>query len=196
MLRQGSRDLEGKQAAVKVPRWHAVCCACGRGKFMKLTSFLISTILFATPIFAAEDGTEPPSTGVKPGARLHNGFYFRLGTGFGSYNENVQRSGESKSSLVTGIASAGEIAVGGAISPGFILGGGVYSSSVLASDRSTPTKGATMPPPEVIEGRGDFSLIGPFIDYYFDPTKGMHFQAAVGLATVRGLNVESVEVND
>ena len=155
---------------------------------VSLALVLAVSVAFTTE--AAAQGSVPgvSQSAEKPGARLHNGFYLRLATGFGSYNESIRQSGADKDSTVTGIASAGEFALGGAVRPGLIFGGGVWSSSVLASDR---TVRGNAPPSDVIDGRGDFSLVGPFFDYYFDPRKGLHMQGAVGIANVRGLSVDS-----
>ncbi len=123
-----------------------------------------------------------------PGAHLHDGFYLRLATGFGAYNESIRQSGADLESTVSGIASAGEFALGGAVRPGLIFGGGIWSSGVLASDRSLR---GTPPPADVIDGRGEFTLVGPFFDHYFDPAGGLHVQGAIGLATIRGLGIDS-----
>lgn len=130
---------------------------------------------------------------ANPGARLHDGFYLRLATGFGAYSEAIREAGASKQTTVAGVATVTELGIGGAIRPGLILGGGVWSSSVLASDRTT---GGNTPPPEVVEGRGDFSLVGPFFDYYFDPRRGLHLQSAIGIANTRGVNLDSGNVDE
>lgn len=124
-----------------------------------------------------------------PGVRFHDGFYLRLGTGFGSYSEGIRQSGEDKTTTVSGIANVTEIAIGGAVRPGLIFGGGVWTSSVLASAR---TVRGNAPPSEVIDSRGDFQLVGPFFDYYTNPAKGFHMQGAIGVANVRGMSVDSV----
>ncbi len=140
--------------------------------------FLLATT--ATPALAEED--EVPG----PGDYTHDGFYLRLATGFGSYSESITREDADESTSVTGMASVSELMIGGALRPGLILGGGVWTSSVLASDRIVD--GMT-PPDEVIAGSGNFTLIGPFVDWYFNPARGLHFQAAIGGATVRGYDL-------
>jgi hypothetical protein len=136
----------------------------------------------ATPVVSAPASAR--------GVHYHDGFYLRIATGFGAYSEGITQKGADQSTEVTGIASAGEIAVGGAIRPGLIIGGGAFNSGVLASDRTV--RGAT-PPPEVIDSRGDFAIVGPFFDYYFEPSGGLHLQGAVGFVTLRGLSVGSGE---
>jgi hypothetical protein len=124
-----------------------------------------------------------------PGVHFHDGFYLRLGTGFGSYSEGIRQSGEDKMTTVSGIASVTEFGIGGAVRPGLIFGGGVWTSTVLASAR---TVRGNAPPSEVIDSRGDFQLVGPFFDYYSNPSGGFHMQGAVGVANVRGMSVDSV----
>lgn len=161
---------------------------------MKRTQMVLTVLGMTTaalPAFANEPTAQTPQTtqttvqaqAPARGAGVHDGFYLRLATGFGAYNEGIRRAGQDRETRVNGIATVGELAIGGAIRPGFILGGGVWSSTVLASDR---TVRGTTPPAEVLDTRGEFSLIGPFVDYYPDATQGLHFQGAIGLANVRG----------
>ncbi|HEY0707694.1 MAG TPA: hypothetical protein VGG33_12905 [Polyangia bacterium] len=144
----------------------------------------VSAPVFAQP--AADPTIAAPA--LPPGAHLHDGFYLRLGTGFGSYGEAIRQSGADKQTTVSGIANVTELAIGGAVRPGLIFGGGVWTSTVLASAR---TIRGTAPPPEVIDSRGDFQLVGPFFDYYMNPSGGFHMQGAFGVANVRGMSVET-----
>jgi hypothetical protein len=156
------------------------------------TLFSIAALLLAgaAPAFAdeVEEGSVPP----RPGVHEHDGFYLRFGTGFGGYNETITAENADESSTVSGMSTVGELALGGAIRPGLILGGGVWTSSVMASDRNI--RGMD-PPDEVIGGSGNFTLIGPFIDWYFNPHRGLHLQGAVGFATVRGWDLPEAQDN-
>jgi hypothetical protein len=151
----------------------------------------------ALPAVAEAPAPMPASMLVEParlpGFHMHDGFYLRLGTGFGSYSEAIRQRGADQQTTVTGVASVSEFGIGGAVRPGLVFGGGVWSSTVLASARTV--KGAT-PPGEVVDGRAEFSLVGPFFDYYVDPSRGLHIQSAFGLANVRGINLESASVDD
>ncbi len=124
------------------------------------------------------------------GARVHDGFYLRLGTGFGAYHETVRADGADESTLVTGISSTLELAVGWAVRPGFVLGLGYFSSHALASDR---TVRGQMPPIEVSTSNGEVSLIGPFLDWYFDSRRGLHFQLAAGVAVAEGYGLQTTD---
>jgi hypothetical protein len=156
-------------------------------------TLVVSSLLAAAALAQAEPvaPTGPPTVATapaKPGAHLHDGFYLRLATGFGSYSETVRQAGQDQSTTVTGVATVGEWLVGGTVRPGLILGGGVFTANVLASDRTV--SGAT--PPNEISGRqGTFTLVGPFFDYYFNPAKGAHVEASVGFATATGNGVTS-----
>lgn len=157
----------------------------------KLIALAITGLaLFSLPAWADEAPTVASSTTevAARGAHVHDGFYLRLGTGFGSYSETLRRSGEDNDTLITGITSAGEWTLGGTIRPGLIIGGGVFSATTLASDRVV--RGST-PPGDIVDARGDFAIVGPFFDYYFDPRKGLHVEGALGIANVRGLSIES-----
>jgi hypothetical protein len=127
------------------------------------------------------------------GPRVHDGFYLRLGAGFGGYHESVTRDGADESTLVTGVASAVEFALGWAVRPGLIIGGGWVSSHALASDVSVRGE---MPPPEVVSGGAEVTLFGPFVDWYFDPRKGLHFQAAAGVAVAHGFGMQTTDFDD
>ena len=43
--------------------------------------------------------------------------------------------------------------------------------------------------------RSSYSVIGPWMDYYFNAHRGLHMPASVGLAVVRGLDAEGVRFN-
>lgn len=152
-------------------------------KILPAALFLVLVLAGSAPASADSEAS---------GARYHDGFYLRLATGFGGYNETITAEDADESTTVSGMATVSELMVGGAVRPGLILGGGVWTSSVLASDRVVD---GAMPPVEVWGGSGNFSLIGPFIDWYFDPGRGLHFQAAIGGATVRGWDLPEAQDN-
>jgi hypothetical protein len=127
-----------------------------------------------------------------PGARRHDGFYLRLGVGFGGYSEAISVEDADESTTISGIASVSELAIGGTVLPGLVVGGGVWTSSVLSSERNID---GMLPPDEVIGGSGNFTLLGPFVDLYFRPRSGLHLQAAAGLATIRGWDLPEAQDN-
>jgi hypothetical protein len=127
---------------------------------------------------------DPPAEATEPGDYLHNGFYVRVSTGFAAYDEMILRSEDTKArTTITGMGTAGELAIGGTIGR-MVLGGGIWSTSVMASDITT--KGGGVSVAAIPTERPTFALLGPFIDSYFDPKRGFHIQIALGLAAMRG----------
>ena len=97
--------------------------------------------------------------------RRHDGFYLRLGMG-GGYAVATLSSGTDSSSHAPNIAT--EVAAGWTLRPGLVLGLGTFPMVVLK-----PTyDGADA-------GGQHVSGTGPFVDYYMDPGKGLHFQGGL-----------------
>lgn len=131
----------------------------------------------------AEPGSDAPWAARRPGARTHDGFYFRVANGFGGYDERIS-SDEGDEEINTrnrGVSALGELALGGTIAPGWVLGGGIYTCDVLAT---TVRNDGAVVPAELDPGLRNVSLIGPFIDVYLDPQRGLHLQGTIGLATL------------
>jgi hypothetical protein len=143
----------------------------------------------------------PAPTPREPGARTHDGFYFRLGTGFGAYSESLQSEdagiyGGKVKGTNTGFATLGELALGGTIGKGLVLGGGAYTAQLIASTFRVNQDSAGPPPPELDPEIRNFALVGPFLDWYPNPKKGFHLQAALGLATLSSIHIDTSAVND
>jgi hypothetical protein len=119
------------------------------------------------------------ATGDQP--RTHDGFYVRSAVGFAVYDERLSSSGGSAetSGRTRGIASLSELAFGGTLAPGWVVGGGIYTADLATASYHTVTQ---LPPAELDPELRTLALLGPFLDRYFDPTGGLHFQAALGLA--------------
>lgn len=153
-------------------------------------AFLAAPLAAAQPVNEATNVAEPAPP---PGTHQHGGFYLRLATGFGSHSGDITLEGESHGTHVSGVSGVGELAIGGAIASGVMVGAGIYTSSLLASDRIVH---GTTPPPDVIDRGNDFSLIGPFVDWYPNPRQGLHLQGAVGLVTVRRGDFTEGDIDD
>jgi hypothetical protein len=133
-----------------------------------------------------------------PGVRRHDGFYLRLGLGVGnfSFTADVEQSGTALATVETStIVPMSELAFGGTIAPGLVLGGGIYTAGTAGGSMDfdiTPEGGTSFS--EELD-TGPFGMVGPFIDYYFNPEQGLHLQAALGLAvfTVSEPSTESVD---
>jgi hypothetical protein len=171
---------------------------------------LASAVLAASLAFgfraSADDLAFPKSTGeptihgvdataghrFQSEPRFHDGLYLRLASGFGSYNERIDRPGQENHASVTGIAYTADVAVGGSIRPGVVLGGAFWSTTVLASNSYT-FAGETMTS-STAQNPASW-VAGPWLDYYFDPRGGLHLPAAVGIAVVNGLDMQSARLS-
>ena len=166
---------------------------------MRALSIVLPLLLCMPAVAVAADVTPAPPTNVvaveDPTAHLHDGFYLRVATGFGSHYQTIGVQGHDPSVSVSGVSSVGELALGYAIRPGRILGFGFYSATLVVTDRTFHTA-QPMPPDALLNDVKDFNVMGPFIDWYFNPRRGMHLQGALGVATVRGLGVADARVSD
>ncbi len=154
----------------------------------------------APPAAHAAPRPPPPRVAKKdPDARRHDGFYARFGAGFGGYHEYLESENDiapngKVEGRKSGVASVSEFAIGGTIGTGFVLGLGVYGANVLASDYH-PEAGGPLPA-DFVEDEFSFNLFGPFFDYYFNENKGLHLQAAIGLASLSGVSVSSTSYDE
>jgi hypothetical protein len=115
---------------------------------------------------------------------LHDGFYLRLGGGIGFVSDSFESEavpllGDIEGTI-TGGAAVGELAIGGAVAPGVILGGGFYGHT-LPSPTAEDVEAGPVTIEEIEFESGNFVLLGPFIDYYFNPERGLHLQGSLGL---------------
>lgn len=122
---------------------------------------------------------EPEPAGDRP--RTHDGFYLRAAMGFAVYDERLGSSGAGPDikGRTRGISSLSELAFGGTLAPGWVIGGGLYTADLATASYHTVTE---LPPAELDPELRTLALLGPFLDRYFDPQGGLHFQAALGLA--------------
>jgi hypothetical protein len=136
-------------------------------------------------------GHQPPqgyAPAPDPTIHVHDGLYVRLGIGAGYMLAPTEVSasgydGEYEFSA-NGPAVALEFAVGGTVAPGLVMGGGIYGMSAP----SAKADDFKLNGEDVSDLTGEWdmisvSLIGPFIDYYFDDERGLHLQIAGGFAS-------------
>jgi hypothetical protein len=149
---------------------------------------------------ASESQTQTAATGR--GAYEHDGFYLRFGLGFGGFTDGMisdeeNANGEQASGQVTGVASVGEIMIGGSVRRNLILGGGVWTSTLLASSYAH-TDGDQIP--SELRQPDNFTMIGPFFDYYFGNSLGVkgafHLQGSPALAVLNGFRPEQGRHDD
>ena len=115
---------------------------------------------------------------VAPGKapRTHDGFYLRLGAGPGFTSGSADTSGVS--ATIKGMHFGTELALGTTVSPGLVVGGGEFSMIV-------PSPKYELGGAKTTAGAHHVGGIGPFVDYYLDPTKGLHFQGALTFSGTR-----------
>jgi len=111
-----------------------------------------------------------------------------MGLGFGRlyvkmHSDDSPQLGGSVDGSLAGGGLSFEFALGGTIAPGLVLGGGFWAIGAgKPTMRHLEVGGAGQPNlSPVSAGAG---LLGPFVDYYVDPKKGLHFQGALGLGSV------------
>jgi hypothetical protein len=170
-----------------------------------LSALALVTALSGSAQAASPHGSRQPqadqSTQRERQARgdfTHDGFYLRFALGFGAFSDALSSrdenaSGETSQGVVSGVSSVGEITVGGSLTPHFILGGGVWTSTVLASG-FTATDGDV---PSDLHEPDNFTIVGPFVNWYFasrsfEPSGGFHLQGGLGLAVLNGFRPEQV----
>ncbi len=140
----------------------------------------------ATPAPAPESDSPPPantnaSTNADANvhtssARLHDGFYFRGAVGFGTLaSGSVTPPGGGGDVKLAGSGPAVELAFGGTLSSGLVVGGGIYGMSIGSPSYSRNSA-------SVDGGAALVSTVGPFIDWYPNPAGGFHFQVSIGWA--------------
>jgi hypothetical protein len=160
------------------------------------------------PVAPSNELAPPPDPQQKPGWHEHDGFYAHFGLGFSGYSDALKSDevtppgGGAETTVegvVTGFATVSEVAVGGTIGTGFVLGLGLWSTTALTTT-FTPVDDDDLPAgvgvPEEFARPENFVIVGPFIDWFFNPRRGVHFQAALGLATLSGINTESPRLRD
>jgi hypothetical protein len=156
------------------------CCAA-------LLSFGVLTCL---PALAAAS-TCPPE------GRCHDGFYFRAASGFTGYSDALisdtnADAGRDPEASISGIGTASELAVGGTVSRGLVVGGGLYGANVLTYT-VTVERGESAPA-ELLRP-SQLALVGPFVDWYTDPARGFHLQGSIGLALGVSLEPERTQLH-
>ena len=131
----------------------------------------------------------PPPLLAPTGAREHDGFYLRLGLGGGRLGGSV---GSNSSSELRGAfdgsfgrgSLAFELAIGGTPAPGLVIGGGIWADSALGQPNSTDIRVNGKAASALTFDRASIGLLGPFVDYYFDPKQGFHLEGALGIASM------------
>jgi hypothetical protein len=129
-----------------------------------------------------------------PTGRRHDGFYLRLGLGAGLVRSEIDFDTGTISEEVRagGGGVALEIALGGTVAPGLVIGGGIYSVSVARINWRSPAvrERSDDGGDEIDGGEGGLSVLGVMIDYYPNPRGGFHVQGALGIGALAFQNDE------
>lgn len=109
----------------------------------------------------------------------HTGFYLRLGAGFGGLVDGVSRAGaQDAEATASGGSGAFELAIGGSIKPGLVLGGGFYMDWLANPRIEIDGEDVT----DLLRDElsvGSLLMVGPLIDWYPKPERGFHIQAVI-----------------
>jgi hypothetical protein len=108
----------------------------------------------------------------------HDGFYLRLSAGLGYGSDSIKSHVVNSASFKGGAATT-EIYVGGTPTDGLVVGGAAIAPSF--GSPSTEVNGKSVGGPKQLA----LAAFGPFVDWYFDPHRGFHAQAFLGIASLR-----------
>jgi hypothetical protein len=123
------------------------------------------------------DPPVPPPT-QRAGYHVHDGFYLRLGAGIGGGHFNISSDSSASSSYsVGGPGLALNLWIGGTPWRGVAIGGMGTLQGIGESD--TVVKGQ-----ETSEDMSaGYLYLGPFVDVFPDPLRGLHLGGSLGLAS-------------
>lgn len=167
LLEENRSLMNAERVGARGCLW-ALALACG--------AVALTSSARAEPARVASAAAPPP--------REHHGFYLRVASGFAAYDERLASDGAAGGEIRgrnRGLATLGELALGGSIGRGWVLGGGIYAADLLASTYRSKT---AAPPSELDPGLRNLALIAPFLDYAVESVPGVHLQMALGLATL------------
>jgi hypothetical protein len=143
---------------------------------------LSSGAAVAAPMSSVLDSNDTPLPCPEPvGARLHDGFFARSESGLAGFWSQV--SGSRVRTGIRGIGQSAVLSIGGTPLPGVVLGGTLWTARL---DPVFEYRGVTTVPDDdsvkITQLR-----VGPFVDIYPNPRRGLHAQASATLA----LQIES-----
>lgn len=123
----------------------------------------------------------PPPRHHGSGVNVHDGFYFRIGLGVGGFTAKGTVSPDTLggSYTISGGGAGVDLALGGTLFPGFVIGGELVFQQV--SKPNVSLAGAT---DATAKNDANFGILGPFFDWYPNPRGGFHFGGVIGPAVL------------
>jgi hypothetical protein len=139
---------------------------------MKRTGGVAVAVAVSMWLWDGRAGAEP---------RTHDGFQFRGALGVGYLSDSESLSDSSFSATISGVGLGLDLYFGGTPARGLTIGGFVNATTAVGPSLSVNGKSLGSASNDVSLGLG---LIGPYLDYYPDPTSGLHVLALAGLASL------------
>jgi len=121
--------------------------------------------------------------------RQRHGLYVRAAGGVSYFTDAVKSDampnglGVAKGTIA-GATITADLAVGGSLRPGLVLGGGVFFYRAPSPAIRDGTLGGRSLGEDMNFDATALTLIGPFVDYYIDPSSGLHVLGCVGLGVM------------
>ncbi|MBN2192264.1 MAG: hypothetical protein JW751_05565 [Polyangiaceae bacterium] len=143
----------------------------------------------ATTIVVTTD-TPAPEPLPKESRRTHDGFYARVAIGPSAATTRFTK-GWLEHPRVTGTGAAFDLLLGGTPAKGLVVGGGLLYNSVSSNDNDLRRAGAA-PSPDEDPSIGIFA-IGPFVDFYPNRKRGLHFG---GMLALSGMGIDAPHFDD
>ncbi|HET9953521.1 MAG TPA: hypothetical protein VFQ61_03405 [Polyangiaceae bacterium] len=127
----------------------------------------------------------PPVPAPDPSVRRHDGFYLRLGLGAGTIAARIDSPAPYGKLNASGGGVGLEIALGGTVAEGLVIGGGLYVQAASqvrwkGDGLRSFTEGRT----SLTGQEGGVSVLGVLVDYYPNPRDGFHVQGALGIGSL------------
>lgn len=128
----------------------------------------------------------PPPPPVDRTVRLHDGFYLRMGIGYGSGSvKSTGKLGESDvTAKYTGSGASYELMLGGTLGSGFVLGGGFVGQDISDPKLSVEISGGGSGSGVISNQSLGVVVLGPMIDWFPDPHGGGHIGAMLGIGSI------------
>jgi hypothetical protein len=145
---------------------------------------------------------EPAEPSDPPGVHQHDGFFLRLSSGFSSWSESLKTEKDSNvyggtvEGKSTGIASSGDVTIGGNVSRSLVLAGSFQTTSLLASTFRQTESSVAAAPAELDPGLRELFLFGPAILYYPNDRGGFFLEGGLGVAVLTPGNAAGVNRAD